>query len=315
MTKWVLTGSTGVLGSKVLQHLLEFGFNPQDIILSVYNPEGVDPQLAKILFDVRHGDYNRKETLEKAFQGAEILFLVSSTTIINEKRTAEHRNAIDAAKNVGIKHIYYTSLSIGNTREVEIMGAHLDTEDLIKASGLKYTIIREGIYSEVFPVFLGYFDANTTTEIVIPADGGIPFVARDDLGEATAKILVAPTDTYENKTIILTGSKTYTLKETASIISKILGRDIPLRFVSLQEYIDRNLKGQDEVWVRLWATTYPALQRGEITRIDPTLEKLLGRQPKPFEQTIKEFLTNKETDAKEAQLYNKYLQASTLNKK
>jgi len=311
MSKLVFTGSTGVLGSKVLQNLLEFGFNPQDIILSVYNPNGVDPQLAKIVFDVRHGDYNRIETLEKAFQGAEILFLVSSTTIINEKRTAEHRNAINAAKKVGIKYIYYTSLSITDTRETEIMGAHLDTEDLIKSSGLKYTIIREGIYSEIFPIFLGYFDANTTNEIVIPADGGIPFVARDDLGEVTAKILISPINTYENKTILLTGSKLYTLKEIASIVSKILGRQIPLRFVSLEEYINRNLKDQNEIWVRLWATTYPALQRGEITRIDPTLQNLLGREPKPLEQTIKEMLTNNETNKKETQLYNKYLQAST----
>jgi uncharacterized protein YbjT (DUF2867 family) len=312
MPKWIFTGSTGVLGGKTLHDLLELGFNPQDIILSVYNTKGVDPELAKIVFDVRHGDYKRIETLEKAFQGAEILFLVSSTTIINEKRTAEHRNAIDAAKKVGIKHIYYTSLSIADTRETQIMEAHLDTEDLIKASGLKYTIIREGIYSEIFPVFLGYFDANTTNEILLPADGGIPFVARDDLAEVTAKILAAPINTYENKTILLTGSQTYTLKETASIVSNILGREIPIRFVSLEEYINQNLKGQDELWVRLWATTYLALQRGEIARIDPTLEKLLGRKPKPLQQTIKEMLTDKQANAKEEELYNKYLHASTL---
>lgn len=228
MSKWIFTGSTGVLGGKVLKHVLEYGFHPRNIILSVYNPKGVDSELAKVVFDVRHGDYNKIETLEKAFQGGETLFFVSSTTIINEKRTAEHRNVIDAAKKVEIKHIYYTSLSIVDTRETQIMEAHLNTEDFIKSSGLKYRIIREGIYSELFPVFLGNFDANTTNEIVIPADGGIPFVARDDLAEATAKIVVAPIKNYENKTILLTGSKLYTLKETTSIISNILGRQIPI---------------------------------------------------------------------------------------
>ncbi|CAF4225036.1 unnamed protein product, partial [Rotaria sordida] len=102
MVKFVLTGSTGELGSSVLRHLLELGANPKEIILSVYNPKGADPELAKIVFDVRHGDYKQQQTLEKAFQGAEILFLVSSTTMIHEKRTEEHRNAIEAAKNVGI---------------------------------------------------------------------------------------------------------------------------------------------------------------------------------------------------------------------
>ncbi|CAF1172975.1 unnamed protein product [Rotaria sp. Silwood1] len=315
MGKIVLTGSTGALGSKVLRYLFEFGVNSKDIIISVYNPNGIDPNLEKIVFDVRHGDYKKKETLEKAFQGGEILFLISSITINNEKRTAEHRNAIDAAINVGIKHIYYTSSSIGDTRDVEIMRAHLNTEDLLKSSPIKYTIIREGFYSEVFPLFLGHFDAKTTNEIVIPADGGIPFVARDDLAEATAKILIEPTNIYQNKTILLTGSRLYTLKETALIVSKILDRQIPIKIVSLDEYINRNLKNQNEVWVRIWATIYLALQRGDLSQIDTTLEKILQRSPKSFEQTIKEMLTEKDTDDKETQINNKYIQASTFNNK
>jgi hypothetical protein len=72
------------------------------------------------------------------------------------------------------------------------MEADLDTEDLIKASGLNYNIICVGIYSEIFAVFLGYFDANKTNEIIIRADAGVSFVARDDLDEVTAKILAAP---------------------------------------------------------------------------------------------------------------------------
>lgn len=304
MTKFVLTGSTGELGSSVLQHLLKFGINPKNIILSVYNTEKVQSQIANTGVEIRHGDYNKKETLEKAFQGGDILFLVSSTTIINEKRTVEHQNAIEAAKQVGIKHIFYTSLACSDTQETQIMGAHLNTEDLLKASGLKYTIIREGVYAEAFPVFLGYFDPTTTIEIIVPGDGGISFASRDDLGEATAKLLFLHND-YKNQTILLTGSKAYTLKQVAGLASEILGREIPLRIVSLQEYIDRNLKERDEVWVRLWATTYPALERGEVARVDPTLEKLLGRPLINFEQILKNMLTNKETSEKATPLYKK----------
>lgn len=304
MAKFVLTGSTGELGSSVLRHLLKLGINPKDIILSVYNTKNVPSEITNEGIDIRHGDYNKKEILEKAFQGADILFLVSSTTIINEKRTLEHQNAIEAAKNVGIKHIFYTSLACGDTRETQIMVAHFDTEDLLRTSGLKYTIIREGVYHETFPVFLGYFDSATTTEIIVPGDGAISFASRDDLGEATAKLLFSHKD-YENQIILLTGSKTYTLQQTAALISQILGRDIPLRIVSLQEYIDHNLKDRDELWVRLWATTYIALQRGELARIDPTLEQLLERPLISFEQTLKNMLTNKEAAQKATRLYKK----------
>lgn len=304
MTKFVLTGSTGELGSSVLRNLLKLGINPKDIILSVYNEKNVDSELTNKGIDIRHGDFKKKETLEKAFQGGDILFLISSTTIINDKRIAEHRNAIGAAKTVGIKHIFYTSLACGNTRETRIMGAHLDTEDILKTSGVKYTTIREGVYSEAFPVFLGYFDSATTNEIAVPADGPISFASREDLGEATAILLFSHND-YENQTIFLTGSKSYTLKQTAGLVSEILNREIPVRIVSLQEYINQNLKDRDEVWVRLWATTYPALERGELARIDHTLEKLLKNPLTSFEQTLRDMLTNKESGQKATRLYKK----------
>jgi len=114
------------------------------------------------------------------------------------------------------------------------MTAHLDTEDLLKTSGLKYTIIREGVYSEAFPVFLGYFDSATTTEIVVPGDGAISFASREDLGEGTAQLLFSH-DHYENQTILLTGSEAYTIKQTAVLVSEILGHEIPVRIVSLEE--------------------------------------------------------------------------------
>jgi hypothetical protein len=72
-------------------------------------------------------------------------------------------------------------------------------------------------------------------------------------------------------------------------------------------YIDRNLKDQNPIWVRMWATTYDALARGELARVDKTLEKLLGRPLTTFEQTLTQILTNKEADAKATQLTSKYV--------
>jgi uncharacterized protein YbjT (DUF2867 family) len=291
MTKFVLTGSSGELGSRVLRHLLKLGINPKDIIISAFNMKGVPSEIVNKGIEIRHGDYNRKEILEKSFQSGDILFLISTTTLSIDKRTAEHRNAIEVAKNLGIKHIFYTSTTCGDTRETQIKAAHINTEELLKTSGLKYTIIREGIYSEAYPVFAGYFDPVTTTEIVIPADGAISFASREDLAEATAKLLFSHSD-YENQTIILTGQKTYTIKKIGALLSEILDREIPVRTVSMQEYIERNLKDQNELWVRLWATTYGALQRGELARVDYTLEKLLERPLITFEQTLRNMLSH-----------------------
>ena len=79
-------------------------------------------------------------------------------------RVRNHINAIDAAKRVGITHIYYTSLAFASDSVAAVMQAHLDTEKYLKESGVTYTIIREGIYSESWPLYLGFFDSSEGKE-------------------------------------------------------------------------------------------------------------------------------------------------------
>lgn len=92
MPKFILTGSTGVLGSKVLEHLLKLGLDSQDIILSVYNTKGVDSQLAKLVFDVRHMVIIiTKKLLKKHFKVEKFYFLFHQrqSPLINELQSIE----------------------------------------------------------------------------------------------------------------------------------------------------------------------------------------------------------------------------------
>jgi uncharacterized protein YbjT (DUF2867 family) len=108
---------------------------------------------------VRRGDYTKPETLREAFRGAEKLFLVSSPALSDDERFAAHKTAIDAAREVGVLHVYYTSLAFVSESKVGVFQAHSRTEKYLKESGVKnYTIIREGIYVETYPTFLGFFN-------------------------------------------------------------------------------------------------------------------------------------------------------------
>ena len=88
--------------------------------------------------------------------------------------------------------MYYTSLAFAGDSCAAVMQAHLDTERYLKESGLKYTILREGIYSESYPLYFGFWNAKDgEDEVLVPySDGGIAWVCREDLGEGTAKIMV-----------------------------------------------------------------------------------------------------------------------------
>ena len=166
-----------------------------DVIVSLYNPSGATPAIIDSGVEVRHGDYTKPETLDKAYAGADKLLILSCPTIDRDKAVHSHKAAIDAAKRVGINHIYYTSLVLPSDTEAYIMKAHLATEAYLRESGVTYTIIGEGIYSESFPLYIGHWehwDPAKGDEIRIPhGAGSIAFVCREDLGEGTAKLMVA----------------------------------------------------------------------------------------------------------------------------
>lgn len=306
----VLTGTTGGLGSSVLSHLLRLNLlPPSSLIVSLHNPSSA----SSTSLETRRGDLTDPTSLRTAFTGAETLFLVSYPSIAFEERVTAHRNAIDACKAVGVKRIVYTSLAFGGLADdsvTEVMRAHLATEAYLKASGLEWIIIREGIYAESWSLYAGFLSLEDGKEIVVPSDGGVAWVSRHDLGEATARILTrvrgfsllassgglhsSQADEFVNRTILLTGPHAITLWSLATLLRSHLSRPINLRIVSLVEYVSYNRSQassgprSDEGFLRKWATTYEGMERGEIANVDGEIEEILGRPARGVEEIMEE---------------------------
>jgi uncharacterized protein YbjT (DUF2867 family) len=291
---YVLTGATGGLGSQVLKALLT-EVPPTEVIVSLYNTSSAASQrLSSLGVTVRHGDYTSPETLKSAFSGGNKLFLVSSPSINDIERFEQHRAAIDAAIAAGIQHIYYTSLAFASDSVAAVMQAHLRTEAYLKTKNVKYTIIREGIYSESIRLYLSFFDPTFPKEetvIKIPADGGIAWVSRPDLGAGTAKLLIS--DEYENRTVLLSGDRSYTVEETAALVGEIVNKRVVTQIVSVDEYVAQISQGKNVDYAKRWATTYDGLKMGECATVDPLLQKLIGRLT-PLEDVLREMLVKKE---------------------
>ncbi|WP_437626501.1 SDR family oxidoreductase [Sorangium sp. So ce1151] len=288
----ILTGATGHLGSSVLEHILEL-VPPSEIIVSLHNRRARE-ELEKAGVQVRAGDYTDPRSLEEAFRGGDKLLIVSHPSFSDELRVRSHTNAIDAAVRAGVRHVYYTSLAFGQDSKAAVMRAHLDTEAYLRSRGVTYTIIREGVYMESYPVFLGFFGAGDD-EVIVPGDGGVAWAARDDLGEATARIIAG--GGYDDETMTLAGPEAYTLEQTTALISSIVGREIRFSVVSRDEFVRRNSATGDVA--RFWASTYPALEAGEAATVDPLLGAVLGRPPVSFEARLRELLEDEAEPRKE----------------
>ncbi|KZS94669.1 NAD(P)-binding protein [Sistotremastrum niveocremeum HHB9708] len=305
--KIILTGTTGKLGSRVLAHIQALlRDTTHSLIISVYNPDK-GPELAdRTAYEIRRGNFSQPASLDSAFKGGDILLLISYPSIANELRVKNHKNAIDAAIRQGVKHIFYTSLAFAgppssSSSSAAVMQAHLSTEAYLRSTlaktEIKYTIIREGLYTESWPLYLGFVDPKAgEREAIVPESGGrgIAWAKRDELGEATARLIVdaanAPSGfAYADKTILLTGPRALSLEDTARIISKHLTHPFVVRTVSVEEFVRPGGKMHEklgEEWAGMWATTYGAIAEGETDVVDETLEKILGRKPESVERTL-----------------------------
>lgn len=189
------------------------------------------------------------------------------------------------------------------------MGAHLATENYLAGlpGRFTYTAIREGIYSESFPMYTGWFDLKNNPpseqqdyedeDIKIPHDGtgpGIAWAKRDELGEATAKLVVSYAKNpeafpYLNKVVLLSGPDEVSLRETVNVLGRVAGRPLRIREVGVDEYValSVNEKTKYSGMAREWATVWEAIRRGETAVVTGVLKEVLGREPERFEGTVR----------------------------
>lgn len=196
--------------------------------------------------------------------------------------------------------MYYTSLAFGSDSGAGVMQAHLRTEAHLKQlakDGMKYTIIREGLYNESWPLYLGYFDpkGDDRGDVLLAGDGKISWTAIEDLGTGSALVLADGSGKYDGKTFYLSNTKDpKSLKEIAVLVAEVKGNNVDTKVVGRDEYVECYVgRGVERPSVEWWSSTYAALERGECLIQDETLEELLALRelkPKPMDETVKEML-------------------------
>src|SRR5690625_2470034 len=226
----LITGANGHLGSQTIDFLLEK--NPDANIAGLVRSEEKGAELKKKGVELRVGDYVDYSSIEKAVEGIDTLLLISTATM--ENRARQHNNVIEAAREAGVKQIFYTSLVQADKKLSPLSADHDETEKLIKDSGIAYTIYRNTFYAEFFPMFLG--NALETGEWILPSDGNkINLALRSEMAEALANGLSDPAK-HKNEVYEITSGNDYTLDELAEILSEASGKEIIYTDVSVSDF-------------------------------------------------------------------------------
>lgn len=283
----LVTGATGHFGGATINFLLEKGVEAKRISALVRNEQSVD-EFKKKGVKTLIGDYNNYNLLATAFVGVEKLLLVSGSDLMN--RTAQHLNVINAAKEAGVKHIIYTSFQRRNESENSPLGivarSHIQTEKSLKESGIDYTILKNNLYMDFLPGFIGEKVAETGV-IFVPAENGkVSAVLRSEMAEATANILA--TDSHIGKEYDFTNTTAVTYHDIAKTVSEAIEKPINYISPSVEEY-SKTLASQGvpaEV-IGIFSSFAVAQAQGELDIESTDLENLLGRTP----TSVQEFLS------------------------
>lgn len=288
----LVTGATGNYGKSTIDFLLKKGIAANSISALVRDEAKAEDLKAKGI-NLRIGNYDNYAALVEGFKGVDKLLLVSSSDVV--KRGQQHENAVKAAKEAGVKHILYTSFERKNDTEtspIYFLGkSHLETEKLIRESGLTYTIFRNNLYLDVLPMFFG--EQVLTTGIFLPAgDAKSAFALRNDMTEATANVLTS--QGHENKVYSLNNRENVSFQEIAQDLSEIVGKQINYVSPSQDVYVETLTgAGVPEEYVGMFSGFAEAIKQGEFSAEKTDLENLLGRTPTTAKEFLKEVYSSK----------------------
>jgi NAD(P)H dehydrogenase (quinone) len=303
-----VTGATGQVGGRVAARLASMGL-PQRLIVRDASRAPVVSG-AGIALASSYGD---AAAMYRALLGIDTLFLVSArdrfgvnhmsaknnTPPPQYDRLEQHRMTVDSAARAGVQHVVYLSMMNAAPGATFILARdHFHTEQYIRASGMRFTFLRAGLYADNVPQSVSAGDV-----IRAPAgDGRAAWVTRDDIADAAAAVLTG--SGHEGRSYDVTGPEALTMAETAERLSAVIGRRISYqpqtpeearatRSTSRLEQFDAERRmltgrGLDDYEVNVFVTHFMQIAAGDLARVSSTVPDLTGHPA----QSLADYLTH-----------------------
>jgi len=253
--KIAITAASGQLGSEIVKATVA--------LLSKENVIGLarTPDKAKHLgIEIRPGDYNDKDMLEKSLQSVDTVLLVSGMDA-PDKRIEQHRNVIQAAQNSGVKKIVYTSVQGAeeDTAFSPVVASNRQTEEDVRNSGLDWVIGRNGIYIEPDVEYIeNYKEADGIFNCA--GDGKCGYTTRPELADAYARML---TEGKHNSQIYNLHGEAITQYQLAEYLNSAFDTDLRYIPMTVEAYRKERIAELGEFIGTVIAGIYQGIREGK----------------------------------------------------
>ncbi|KAK5679688.1 hypothetical protein LTS10_007636 [Elasticomyces elasticus] len=271
-----VTGATGGVGGFVARNLVTRQLLQR---LLVRTPSKA-PKLPYC--EVHQFSYSDHAATSAALKGVHILFMVSASE--SSQRLDQHRCFVDAAVNAGVQHVVYTSFMGAAPDAIFTLARdHYTTEEYIKASGMRWTFLRNSFYIDLLDSIVGTDDV-----IRGPSGSGrVSIVAREDIARLAAAVLADPSQ-HAGITYNVTGREALSMSDIAATISASRGRDVRFHDETIEEaYASRQSYGVPDWQMDAWVSTYTAIRSNVMAPVSNAIGSVTGSAP----MTLAEYLT------------------------
>ncbi len=237
---------------------------------------------------VRQADYDQPDSLAAALRGVGTLLLISSNEI--GRRTIQHRNVINAAKEAEVRRIVYTSLLHADSSPLSLAEEHRETELALAASSIPCTILQNGWYSENYTGLIPVARARGAW-LGCAGEGRVSSAAR--AGYADAAVAVLTGAGHEGKVYELAGDDSWTLRDLAAEISRQTGKTIPCRDLTEASSAAALVgEGFPEALAKALASFDAAAAKDALFDDRRQLSRLIGRPTTPRSVSMTQTLRN-----------------------
>ena len=269
MTTYAVTAASGQLGAAIVQALTE-AVDARHVIALARTPRKV--KIPGV--DVRPGDYNDAAVLRDSLAGVDRLLIVSGMDA-PEKRIGQHRNVINAAKDASIKQLVYTSIqgAESGTGFSPVVQSNRQTEEDIKASGLEWSIGRNGIYIEPDVDYLENYKQRGGIDNCA-GDGKCGYTTRRELATAYAELLM--NSKHNGQTYNLHG-QAISQSELASYLNETFGTELAYREMTFEDYRRDRVAELGEFIGGIIAGIYQGIQQGALNQ-PSHFKQVVGRE-------------------------------------
>jgi NAD(P)H dehydrogenase (quinone) len=287
----LITGATSNLGKATIKSLLAKSIAATDLAALVRD-ETKATELKATGIQVRLGDYQDIASLKRAFQGVDKVLLISSSAAIAD-RFEQHKNAIDAAKEMGVRHLVYTGFAMKDLTQSSMTADvqyHAYTAAYLKQATLPYTVMHNTFYADLIPLLIGK-DALEQGVSIPAGEGKIPFLPLAEMAEALAVVLTTPG--HEKKEYVMAAETAFSFAEIADMLAASTGKTIayhqPEVRVYIAQLVQAGLSEDDAAYIARYAK---AFAHGEFAINKSDVKQLLGRSPVRLADFLRSVYTN-----------------------